>query len=461
MAGQKKEKKIHRSAVIIFCVTFLLSSILVCLTIINRREVETLRMEQIITEKSVIINETISKLLYKTESLAVLVIQGDGHIENFDKIASTLTDDPAVLNVLAAPDGVVSNVYPLRGNEKVIGLNFFSEGDGNAEAILARDTGTLVMGGPFELVQGGQALVGRLPVYIDGEYGQKVFWGLVSVTLKYPDVLDYASLNLLETQNFSYEIWRTNPDTNTRQVIAESSKLFNQNGPYIEKEIQILNAHWYFRIAPIKLWYQYLETWLLTGAGLLISFLIAFLMQNNLELRRLKTEVELLAQTDPLTGLTNRRSFMEKASSYLERSRRIGSPSYIILFDLDDFKQVNELHGRTAGDEVLRTVASRISGTLRPYDVFARYEGESFIFLLSDCTAQDALSLCDRLRGQICDRPILFEGAVISVLVSFGLARVMPGSRLDSAIQNADKALCEAKQTGRNKTVFYRQEPGV
>jgi len=122
--------------------------------------------------------------------LSALVIQNDGEIENFKQVAAIIIDDPAILNVLIAPSGVVSDVYPLQGNEAVIGLDFFGEGAGNKEAVMAKETGQLVFGGPFDLVQGGQALVGRLPVWIDMPDGNNAFWGLVSVTLKFPQILD-------------------------------------------------------------------------------------------------------------------------------------------------------------------------------------------------------------------------------------------------------------------------------
>lgn len=91
----------------------------------------------------------------------------------FLQVEATIMYDLAIRNVIIAPDGVVSNVYPLEGNEKVIGLDYFSDKEGNIEAMLAKETGQLVLGEPFNLVQGGQALVGRLPVYV----GKKTFLG--------------------------------------------------------------------------------------------------------------------------------------------------------------------------------------------------------------------------------------------------------------------------------------------
>lgn len=136
------------------------------------------------------ITNVLSKLLYKTQSLASLIIQNNGEIINFGKTATAMVDDSVILNVLLAPAGIVQEVYPREGNEAVLGVEFFSEGAGNREAVHAQKTEQMVLGGPFPLVQGEEAQVRRLPIYLDDGKGGKRFSGLVSVTLKFPQALD-------------------------------------------------------------------------------------------------------------------------------------------------------------------------------------------------------------------------------------------------------------------------------
>lgn len=93
----------------------------------------------------------------RQEILSALVIQSDGEVKDFESVAATIVDDPAIRNVILAPAGIVSHVYPLKGNERVLGLNYFLEGEGNREAVMAKKFGQLVLGGLFNLVQGGQA----------------------------------------------------------------------------------------------------------------------------------------------------------------------------------------------------------------------------------------------------------------------------------------------------------------
>ncbi len=449
----KRRNTLSFQTIVSFICCLVLCTVLVVVTIINRNDVEKLEMEQLIMEKSVRISEVISRLLYKTEALAALVVQGNGEMENFERVAATICDDPAIANVLIAPGGVVSNVYPLKGNEAVIGLDFFSEGQGNNEAMLAKELGQLVFGGPFTLIQGGQALVGRLPVYIEGPDGQNLFWGLVSVTLKYPGALDAVGLELLAPQGYAYEIWRYSPDDGQQQVIANGEMEYNRNARFVQKEVQILNATWYFRVAPVRMWYQYFETWLLIAAGLLVSLLVAFVMQNNAELRRMKTKIEKIAQHDDLTDIYTRRYFMENATEQVAQRQQ----GCIVLFDLDHFKQVNDTHGHAVGDEVLIGVSERVRKGLRSDDVFARYGGEEFILYLPDATPGQGHSLAWRLNQLIVKEPFATKAGAIAITASFGVAKVDEDKNLEKAIGRADKAMYQAKDAGRNQVAMYSE----
>ncbi len=314
-----------------FLASILFCSLLICISIRNKADNEKMTMERLIMEKSVKVSEVISKLLYKTQALSALVIQNDGRIQDFERVAATIVDDPAILNILVAPAGVVSDVYPLQGNEAVMGFNMLGPGAGNREAIRAKETGELVFGGPFTLVQGGQALVGRLPVWLNVAGGGKRFWGLVSVTLKYPQALAGAALETLEKQGFAYEIWRVNPDDGKRQVVASSPNADTSKVRFIEKHIPLLNADWYFRIAPVREWYEYSENWILIVSGLAISLLIAFITRNNEELKRVKEELEKQESTLRDTAQMAEEASRMKSSFLSRMSHEIRTPMNAII----------------------------------------------------------------------------------------------------------------------------------
>jgi len=436
---------------IAFC-TFLISA-----TIIDRSKVLNLRMEQQIFEKAHRISETVSKLLYKTQALSALIIHDS--IDNFDIIAPTIVDNPSIRNILLAPDGIVTKVYPLTENENVIGLNFFKEGAGNKEAILARELGDLVLGGPFDAIQGGQALVGRMPVYIDTLTEKQKFWGLVSVTLKFPEVLEHAELEIFRTFGYAYELWRINPDTNEKQVIASSYDHFKPNSRFLERPVHILNAEWFLRISPIRIWYSFPENIALIIAGFCITFIIFFVMQNNYRLKTMQSVFELMAITDPLTGIFNRRHFLEIVRISIEKARRHKENCYLVMFDIDRFKQVNDTYGHQIGDKVLMDVTARIKADVRPYDLFARYGGEEFIIFTTGISRAEVSEMTERLRLSLCSRKFEYDDINFDSSASFGVAH-MYDYNLDKAIKQSDEALYAAKRNGRNCVVFWSENIG-
>jgi len=449
-----KFAKISPAAVLSFLCSLALCFFLVGAIIKSRLNVEKLNVNQLMIEKSFRINLIITRLLYKTNVLASVVMEKNGSTDDFDLIAPVIADNPAILNVLIAPDGVVSNVYPLEGNENLIGFDFFSEGAGNNEAAAARVSGQMVLGGPFKSVQGSEILTGRLPVFIDTPNEKNKFWGLVSVTLKFPQVLQDAELDILKNSGFSYELWRINPDTNKRQVILSDYR-HETNTRFAEKHISIYNADWYLKVWPIHSWYSNPQNIMLLIAGLFVSYLVLFVMQNNYELRQIKSAMEDLARSDPLTGIFNRRHFMDISQMNIEKARRLNKDdNYIVFFDLDKFKSINDKYGHIAGDKILVEITLRITANIRPYDLFARFGGEEFVIYMSEINKDSVFELVERLRLCICGKAFEYEDIILSVSASFGIARI-ENYDIKKAISHADKALYNAKKNGRNKTVFW------
>jgi diguanylate cyclase (GGDEF)-like protein len=129
---------------------------------------------------------------------------------------------------------------------------------------------------------------------------------------------------------------------------------------------------------------------------------------------------------------------------------------YIVLFDLDHFKKVNDTYGHQAGDYVLQCFATLVSDSVRASDIFARYGGEEFIMLISCSCEDDAFTFIDRLRVKIMNLHIDFEGTVIPITSSIGVAAVASAdeSDVEAAIAFADQALYKAKNEGRNRVKF-------
>lgn len=170
-------------------------------------------------------------------------------------------------------------------------------------------------------------------------------------------------------------------------------------------------------------------------------------------LRSAQDELQRLAHTDPLTGLHNRRLFMDRLESELSRLQRHDGMLSVVLLDLDHFKAVNDGHGHEAGDRVLQAVAEQALTVKRGSDVAARIGGEEFALLLPATDAVGAAHLAERLClaiSAIDTEPLL--GARLAVTASLGLATVQHGDdQQRQLLQRADEALYRAKNGGRNR----------
>ena len=164
-------------------------------------------------------------------------------------------------------------------------------------------------------------------------------------------------------------------------------------------------------------------------------------------------EVELLARTDALTGLYNRRYFLEFSRRDLEISSRYSIPFSILMLDIDHFKAVNDTYGHATGDVVLKNVASILLCMTRSTDIVARYGGEEFVILFSLTELKQAVALAERLREKIADETFFsLHGGKISLTVSIGVTQWTPGtSKIEDMIERADTALYKAKRAGRNR----------
>ena len=158
---------------------------------------------------------------------------------------------------------------------------------------------------------------------------------------------------------------------------------------------------------------------------------------------------------EPLTGLYNRRHFAERLVAELAASRRHARPVSLLLADVDRFREVNDRHGRAAGDEALKMVAWVLQGAVRKEDVVARFGGEEFAILARETGAAGAKALAERIRKAVERSRCTFDGQELQVTVSVGVAvttGVQPpdGSPDQQLLDAADRALAAAKDSGRN-----------
>jgi diguanylate cyclase (GGDEF)-like protein len=165
-------------------------------------------------------------------------------------------------------------------------------------------------------------------------------------------------------------------------------------------------------------------------------------------------ELRLIAQVDHLTGALTRRGFVDQAEREIERAKRYGRATSLVMIDVDHFKRVNDTHGHAAGDQVLRQIAHLAEVTLRPSDQFGRIGGEEFALLLPETDGAAAVIAAERLRQKIEQHPLVCsDGSTMHVTASFGVSELSATtSSLTEWLARADTALYTAKTSGRNCT---------
>lgn len=167
---------------------------------------------------------------------------------------------------------------------------------------------------------------------------------------------------------------------------------------------------------------------------------------------RMRRDLERLATSDPLTGLWNRRRFMDLAEGEIARAVRYRRAASVLMIDVDRFKSINDRHGHGAGDQALVAMAHACSAQLRAQDIFARLGGEEFAVLLPETGEAAAREVAERLRAAVAALRLPVGEETLAITISLGVAGMLPGETgVEAMLQRADRALYKAKALGRNR----------
>ena len=186
---------------------------------------------------------------------------------------------------------------------------------------------------------------------------------------------------------------------------------------------------------------------------------LAARVRNALRLKAQNERLRLLALTDPLTGLGNRHIINNRLKSCLSRWRRRAEPFGLLMIDVDHFKRVNDTYGHELGDQVLQRLADLFRELARAEDTVGRLGGEEFVILLDHAGPQEAVQAAERLRRRAEHLTVpTADGTLISFTISIGVVSstdIDPNAAGKAALRDADSALYVAKETGRNRVVYY------
>ncbi|TVR62589.1 MAG: response regulator [Gemmatimonadales bacterium] len=289
-----------RAAVLAFVGALLVSGAIVVWIQGADREREQERVEAMTGYQARSLRAVVERSLTVAYALGALVRQGDGEIADFEAVAGEMLDYFPSISVLAlSPGGFIRQTAPFEANQASLGFDQFADPVQGEEARRARDSGQLTVAGPLELVQGGLGVVGRLPVYLQGDDGtgtpataeppgsplppvppespvpsvppEGEFWGLVNVVLPVDRIVDESGLRGLLDWDLAFELWRFDPNTGERQVIAGEGSVPLEQA--VSREVSLPNGTWVLSAVPSGGWGA-TSVLLLRGSG---AFLIALL----------------------------------------------------------------------------------------------------------------------------------------------------------------------------------------
>lgn len=322
-------------------------------------------------------------------------------VEDFNTTAQKITKNrPEIMAINLAPNGVVTHIFPYEENKSTFGHNLLKDEERKKEAELARATQKITLSGPFQLRQGGVGLAFRQPIYFPSAVGENTFWGFAVVIYRFPDVIaSRVNFEILTQAEFSWRLWRIDPTNGKEVVLLSSGETLNDFFTY---EIELQNATWYMDISPKNGFINFKRIAILVSVSLVIcaavSLLAVYIVKLIAKYKDIKKEVFL----DSLTGLHNKKFFWDTFEPLLENYlRSYGTRStnlFLCIFDLNNFKHINDSYGHIIGDQILIEFSKNLLQELDYNEFAVRFGGDEFIAVLH-CPLTDGVDSPKR----ICD----------------------------------------------------------
>lgn len=402
------------------------------------------------------IDRRLETALAVPETLAA-VIAAERGIEDsiFSAIAERLVAaNASIRNVALAPDNVITAVHPLRGNEATLGLRYVDLPEQYAGVLVAIRTRRTVVVGPVRLVQGGNGLLSRTPVFLPSADGSgPVYWGIVSLAVD-TDRLFEDIARIARRDGIEIAVRGLDEAGRPGKVFAGAARVFDRAPVQVGYPLPG-GGGWQLGAAPVQGWQAI--TGFHPGISMSLYALAGLLGWAAYRVMASRNRNRELARRDPLTGLANRTAFDRQLQAMLQH--KPGNCA-LMLIDLDGFKQVNDTCGHRSGDLVLQCVADRLRQLLRACDQVYRLGGDEFAILLQDVRpGQDMLPLAGHVLARIHTPIALEDGRFAEVGASAGVAMFPLGGqpeRVQDVFNRADRALYRSKAAGGGRA---RAEP--
>ena len=384
-----------------------------------------------------------------TDTLKQVLINGNGQIINFSKIAENLMSY-SVQSVQLAPNGVVTEIYPEEGNETGK-IDLLKDSNRGEISNYAKDHNITIIQGPIKLKQGGSGLVVRNPIYLEDENGQEYFWGFTIVILRVPEIFE-DSTNALSKFKYNYRLSREASvlDKKYVEVDANCDKMIRP----VTYNLTVGKEKWKLEIMPRAGWSNSTTLYLIFFGGLSLVLLLTGLTIVLFLLDERRVELKELAHKDGLTKLYNRYGFDEMAEKMIKKDPE----AYYVaaLLDVDDFKLINDMYGHAYGDKALISLSENMQKFFPSSALLGRNGGDEFCILLPNCTMEEIKEALIEFTKT--PKTFSYKGQTYSFCISLGYAEY-PNNAIERSqlMRCADAALYEVKLHGKNGCMAYKE----
>lgn len=384
-----------------------------------------------------------------TDTLKQVLINGNGQIINFSKIAENLMSY-SVQSVQLAPNGVVTEIYPEEGNETGK-IDLLKDSKRGEISNYAKDHNVTIIQGPIKLKQGGSGLVVRNPIYLEDENGQEYFWGFTIVILRVPKVFE-DSTNALSKFKYNYRLSREASVLDKKHVVVDANcdKMIRP----VTYDLTVGKEKWKLEIMPRAGWSNSTTLYLIFFGGLSLVLLLTGLTIVLFLLDERRVELKELANKDGLTKLYNRYGFDEMAEKMISKNPK--EHCVAVLLDVDDFRLINDMYGHAYGDKALISLAAIMRKFFPSSALLGRNGGDEFCILLPNCTAKEAKE--PLIEFTKTPKTFIYKGQTYSFCISLGYAEY-PNDAIERSqlMRCADTALYEVKLHGKNGCIAYQE----
>ncbi|WP_245609152.1 diguanylate cyclase [Vibrio rhizosphaerae] len=382
---------------------------------------------------------------YLADSFAsVVALNPKFAMENWKYVSEQFLSKAALVrNIGLAPNDIISHVYPLKGNEKAVGLDFRTVPKQYQTVQIARETQKVFIAGPLELVQGGTALIARYPVFSDAPHNTN-YWGGLSVVINYDKLIELSNFHQLKDVDVALVANNSN-DITSKFLEGDETVINNFDISY---PVYLPNVNWtlfakYKNLHEIESVKSLKNIFYTLGAITFFIgyFLILFLMNNYLRVHELSLH-------DELTKLPNRRYLFNEFERIKLRNETVLELT-VLNIDLNRFKKINDSLGHEAGDEVLKYTASSLTECLRSSDFISRIGGDEFVIILQrTARMEDIEQMIHKIHLFFESNPFRWRNHEIQLSLSIGYYRFQGQSKelvINDILSEADKSMYRDK----------------